>query len=125
VISIDTYSHVPPYEQVRSQFAGLIINRVLSVGAKLPTVRALASDLGLAVNTVARSYRELEEAGLVETRGRAGTFVSTVGELGRATVQKAAHEYALTARTLGLDPEEALGIVRAAILAIQPPGHAK
>jgi DNA-binding transcriptional regulator YhcF (GntR family) len=115
MISIDAYSPVPPYEQIRSQFAGLIINRVLPVGAKLPTVRALARDLGLAVNTVARSYRELEEAGLVETRGRAGTFVSAAGEHSRAIIQQAAREYALKARTLGLDPEEALSIVRAAI----------
>jgi DNA-binding transcriptional regulator YhcF (GntR family) len=117
-ISIDTTSPVPPYEQIRSQFAALITNRALPVGAKLPTVRALAADLGLAVNTVARSYRELEEAGLVETRGRAGTFVSAAGERSRTAVHQAARDYALKARALGLAPEEALSIVRAAILTI-------
>jgi DNA-binding transcriptional regulator YhcF (GntR family) len=116
MIRIDADSAVPPFEQVRSQFAKQIVDRTLPVGAKLPTVRALAADLGLAVNTVARSYRELEEAGLVETRGRAGTFVSAAGQHSRIVVQRAAHEYAAKAKALGLDAEEALSIVRAAIL---------
>ncbi|EUA73194.1 bacterial regulatory s, gntR family protein [Mycobacterium xenopi 4042] len=42
----------------------------------MPTVRELAGQLHLAVNTVARAYRELEGAGIVETRGRFGTFVA-------------------------------------------------
>ena len=49
-----------------------------------PTVRSLASELGLAVNTVARAYRELESASLLETRGRAGTFVGANGDAGKA-----------------------------------------
>src|SRR3954454_16179197 len=80
MISIDSGSPVPPYEQVRAQLAAQIGDRTLAVGTRLPTVRRLAADLGLAVNTVARAYRELEENGLVETRGRAGTFVSAAGE---------------------------------------------
>lgn len=114
MITIDTASPVPPYEQVRSQLAARISDRTLAVGTRLPTVRRLAADLGLAVNTVARSYRELEEAGLVETRGRAGTFVSAAGESSRAAAAKAAREYAATARALGLDRTEALRIVEAA-----------
>ncbi|HEV2783856.1 MAG TPA: GntR family transcriptional regulator [Actinophytocola sp.] len=115
MITIDTASAVPPYEQVRAQLAGQISDRTLAVGTRLPTVRRLAADLGLAVNTVARAYRELEEAGLVETRGRAGTFVSAAGERSRAAAAKAAREYAAIARSLGLDRAEALSIVRAAI----------
>ena len=49
----------------------------LPAGTKLPTVRQLAADLGLAANTVARAYRELEADGVVETHGRRGTFVSS------------------------------------------------
>jgi DNA-binding transcriptional regulator YhcF (GntR family) len=115
MITIDTASAVPPYEQVRSQLAAQINEGTLAVGAKLPTVRKLAADLGLAVNTVARSYRELEDAGLVDTRGRAGTFVSTTGDRSRAAAAKAAREYATTAKALGLDRIEALKIVAAAI----------
>jgi DNA-binding transcriptional regulator YhcF (GntR family) len=115
MISIDSASPVPPYEQVRSQFAAQISDRVLAVGTRLPTVRQLAADLGLAVNTVARAYRELEEAGLVETRGRAGTFVSAAGERSRAAAARAAQEYAAVVRSLGLDRAEALRIVEAAL----------
>jgi DNA-binding transcriptional regulator YhcF (GntR family) len=115
VISIDPASSVPPYEQVRSQFARRITDRDLAVGTRLPTVRALAADLGLAVNTVARAYRELEEAGLIETRGRAGTVVSAAGQRGRERVLRAARSYAATAREQGLTTDEALDIVRAAL----------
>ena len=77
---IDPGAAVPPFEQVRAQFAAQIADGTLVVGTRLPTVRKLADDLGLAVNTVARAYRELESAGLVETRGRAGTVVSAAGD---------------------------------------------
>ncbi|TWP53690.1 GntR family transcriptional regulator [Lentzea tibetensis] len=113
---IDQDSDVPPYEQVRLHFAQAIAARELPVGAKLPTVRALAADLGLAVNTVARAYRELEEAGLVETRGRAGTVVSAAGDRGRERVVRAARAYAATATEVGLTADEALEIIRAALM---------
>ncbi|MEU5696664.1 GntR family transcriptional regulator [Actinosynnema sp. NPDC020468] len=115
MISLDPISTVPPYEQVRSQFARKITDRELAVGTRLPTVRALAAELGIAVNTVARAYRELEEAGLIETRGRAGTVVSAAGERTRERVLHAARTYATTAREQGLTPAEALDIVRAAL----------
>ena len=80
MIVIDAASPMPPYEQLRAQLARQIQDRTLAVGTRLPTIRRLAADLGLAVNTVGRAYRELEEAGLIETRGRAGSFVSAAGE---------------------------------------------
>lgn len=112
---IDTTSAVPPFEQLRLQFAQQIQDRTLPVGHKLPTIRGLATELGLAANTVARSYRELEEAGLIETRGRAGSFVSAAGEHVRARVQRAAAEYAAVVTSVGLDPAEAVRIVEAAL----------
>ncbi|MFS8479213.1 MAG: GntR family transcriptional regulator [Micromonosporaceae bacterium] len=115
MIRIEPDSPVPPYEQLRAQLARQIGDRMLVVGTRLPTVRRLAADLGLAVNTVARAYRELEEAGLVETRGRAGTFVSAVGERSRERAYEAAREYADAVRALGLEPEEALRIAAAAL----------
>jgi DNA-binding transcriptional regulator YhcF (GntR family) len=115
MIRVEADSPVPPYEQLRMQLARQIRDRVLVVGTRLPTVRRLAADLGLAVNTVARAYRELEEAGLVETRGRAGTFVSAAGERSRESAYEAARRYADTVRALGLEPEEALRIAGAAL----------
>src|SRR3981189_3047449 len=112
---MDNTSPIPPYEQVRSSLAGPINDRPPPVGTKLPTVRKLAADLGIAPNTIARAYRELEEAGLIETRGRAGSFVGASGDQGRKRAQEAAAEYATTTRGLGLDPREALAIVAAAL----------
>jgi DNA-binding transcriptional regulator YhcF (GntR family) len=115
LITIDDASGLPPFEQVRSQLARKISDRTLTVGARLPTVRALAAELGIAANTVARAYRELETAGMVETRGRAGTFVSALGDASRAELRRAAAAYAATAKALGIDQEEALDTVRAAL----------
>jgi len=115
VITIDAESDQPPFEQVRAQLARRISDHTLAVGTRLPTVRALAAELGLAANTVARAYRELEEAGMVETRGRAGTFVSALGDSSRAALRQAAAEYAATARGLGIGAEEAVEAVRAAL----------
>ena len=63
-ISIDMSSAIPPFEQVRSQLAALISAGILTPGTRLPTVRDLAADLGIAVGTVTRAYRELETLGL-------------------------------------------------------------
>ena len=74
LVTIDLSAPEPPYEQVRAQLAGLIGRGSLAEGDRLPTVRALAADLGLAVNTVARAYKELEAEGLVTTRREAQTI---------------------------------------------------
>lgn len=65
-----TTDPTPPYEQLRRQFVELIHSGVLSAGDRLPPLRQLAADLGLAVGTVARTYRELEAAELVVSRRR-------------------------------------------------------
>lgn len=74
-LRIDPADPMPPYEQLREQIIAQIRQGQLAPGAKLPPVRRLASDLDLAPNTVARSYRELEAAGFVEGQGRRGTVV--------------------------------------------------
>lgn len=115
MIVVDQASPVPPFEQVRSQYAQLIASGRLVPGARLPTVRRLAADLALAPNTVARAYRELEAAGLVETRGRAGTTVSAQGSRTHSAAVAAAQEYAARVRTLGIQFDEALDIVQTAL----------
>ena len=114
-IVIDADSAVPPYEQVRLRIAELAAGGELAAGTKLPPVRRLAADLGLAANTVARAYRELEQAGLVETRGRAGTLVTARAAATPAAAQRAAQRYAEQAAALGLTPQAALDLVRAAL----------
>ena len=114
-VRIDHASSVPPYEQLRLQLAGQINDGTLAVGSKLPTVRALAIDLGIAANTVARAYRELEAAELLETRGRAGTFVGSNGNSSAAAAAAAALEYVRITDALGIERREALAIVTAAL----------
>jgi DNA-binding transcriptional regulator YhcF (GntR family) len=78
-------------------------------------VRALADELGLAPNTVARAYRELEMAGVIETRGRSGSFVALSPDAAERTLQQAAAAYAKQARSLGVDDERARSYVDAAL----------
>jgi DNA-binding transcriptional regulator YhcF (GntR family) len=115
MIVIDAGSPTPPYEQLRAQLARQIQERSLAVGTRLPTIRRLAADLGLAVNTVGRAYRELEEAGLIETRGRAGSFVSAAGEQAREQARRAAQDYAGLVARLGIERTETIRIVEAAL----------
>ncbi len=104
-ITIDPSAPEPPFEQLRIQVAQQVAGGLLPSGTRLPTVRALAQQVGVAVNTVARAYRELEEDGVVVTEGRRGTFVATAGT--SAQTQAAAAAYAAAARRAGLGRAEA------------------
>ena len=121
MLRVDLTSPVPPYEQIREQAAGLIAAGLLSPGQRLPPVRQLAADLGLASGTVARAYRELEQGGLAEGRGRHGTFVRPGvrpdgdDQPGRRALSTAAEGLARTARSFGLSDEAVLAAVRAAL----------
>lgn len=75
-IVIDLGTATPPYEQVQAQIASLIAVGELQPGTRLPAIRSLAGDLGVAAGTVARAYKELEAAGLVTTNRRQGTVVA-------------------------------------------------
>jgi DNA-binding transcriptional regulator YhcF (GntR family) len=112
-LTIDPASGVPPFEQVREAIRAQVDAGVLEPGFRLPPVRALAEDLDLAANTVARAYKELEALGVVETRGRAGTFVTGRGVT--RSLREAAASYAATARSLGVADAEALDAVRRAL----------
>lgn len=104
-ITIRPDDPTPPYEQVRSQVASAIATGALPTGAKLPPVRQLAGDLGVAAGTVARAYKELEQAGLVATARRAGTTV-----IARATDSSAlarlTRDFVARARALGATDEQ-------------------
>ncbi len=112
MITIDTDSTEAPYAQVREQFRHLIESGDLTAGTKLPTVRALAADLALATNTVARAYRELEALGMIETRGRAGSVVTGGGV--EQAARRAAADFVAQLRALGLGREEAVRLVERA-----------
>ncbi|MDY0829557.1 GntR family transcriptional regulator [Microbacterium sp. BG28] len=116
-LHVDATLAEPPYAQLRAQIVGAISAGSLLPGAKLPTVRALADQLGVAPGTVARSYKELEADGVIETRGRAGTFVSFADDPLRRQAQQAATAYAAQVRSLGISDEEAVTLVTDALRA--------
>ncbi|MEU4605906.1 GntR family transcriptional regulator [Kribbella sp. NPDC023972] len=114
-ITVDPVAATPPYEQVRAQIEGLIRAGQLARGTRLPTVRQLSLDLGLAVNTVARAYKELEADRLVETRGRNGTFVlASRSRVDDEETRAAATVFARAAHRADLSLSEATEILRQA-----------
>ena len=108
----DSTSALPPFEQVRRQLAQAISSGRLKPQDQLPTVRKLAADLGLAANTVARAYRELELVGVIETRGRNGTFVAGALSPRKAAGARLAATLAQRMRDLGMGEAEMLAIFR-------------
>ncbi|MFJ4791109.1 GntR family transcriptional regulator [Streptomyces sp. NPDC088794] len=118
-VRVDTTSPVPPYLQIRAQLGALIVTGRLAEGDRLPTVRQLATDLGLAPGTVARAYRELEAEGLIRTRRGAGSRVAAPPA--RPTHDHAsqlmalARDFTFSARVLGADTEAILAAVRDAL----------
>lgn len=125
-LSVDPGSPVPVFEQVRSQLAALIEAGSLAPGERLPAIRQLAADLGLAAGTVARVYRELEQAGLVASRVRSGTVVSprsrwrgarpavapSVDPASASPFDDAADTLVAAAGRAGLDLDATLALVR-------------
>ena len=117
-LTVDADAGTAPFEQVRTQIAAAVAEGRLDAGTKLPTVRQLASDLGLAANTVARAYRELEADSVISTQGRRGTFVrselvdgSTGHSAAADSARMAAADYVQSVRRLGLSSPEALRLV--------------
>src|SRR6187200_2037207 len=112
-VRIDQHAAKPLFDQLRTQIIDGIRDGKLPPGTRLPTVRELAGQLSMAVNTVARAYRELESTGILETRGRFGTFVART-DPADAAMATAAHTYATAAKALGIDKGDALKYVEAA-----------
>lgn len=115
IVVVDPDSRVPPFAQVRGQIDALVSTGAVPPGHRLPTVRCLADELGLAANTVARAYRELEQAGVVVTRGRHGTFVAVRGADRVREATLAAEQFARRVRELGIGAEQARDLVCAAL----------
>jgi DNA-binding transcriptional regulator YhcF (GntR family) len=111
----------PPWEQVRDGVIRRIRSGRLLPGDRLPTVRGLAQQLGLAPNTVARAYRALEDEGWLEGHGRRGTFVANSIPAGMddpaAALADAAEDYLRRSRQLGFSEGAARKALGASIAA--------
>lgn len=87
MVMLNMKSGVPIWEQIRDSFKKQIITGALSAGDKLPSVRALAGELGINPNTIQRAYTDLENSGFVYTVSGRGCFVAEKNELSLITEQ--------------------------------------
>jgi GntR family transcriptional regulator len=130
IVRVDATSPVPVFEQLREQIARLIVAGALAPGDRLPALRDLAGDLGIARGTVNRVYDALARDGLVETRGRNGTVVLALpvpsrtatgpsaparGDDVDADLAGAADTFVVVVRQLGLPDDAAHAALDAAL----------
>jgi len=108
---LDPASGVPFYRQITDQILGGIAIGALRAGDQLPTVRALAVELKVNLNTVAKAYKELEIRGVLSTQQGSGTYIAPV-EVQRDEVERRRQvvqlvdEFLARAAALGLPPAE-------------------
>ena len=111
-IQVDKSSGVPIHDQIKEQITELIHAGQLKAGAQLPTIRALAIDLAVNVNTVALAYRELDGEGVIATRRGEGTFViqapgaAELKRLRQKKLRDAVQGLIEETRRLGYSPDE-------------------
>jgi len=101
----------PMYSQIELQLRDLILADVLPSGSKLPSIRALASDLACSVITTRRAYEDLEREGFIRTRPGRGTVVAQIPEEKlsahrREPVERALREAVRAGRRAGLSEED-------------------
>ena len=106
-------SGAPLVDQIRDQILGLITTGLLSAEQRLPSVRQLASDLGIAPGTVAKAYRTLESEGFLVTRIGSGTRVSTKASATPRSVLSAATRLATASKNESVSLDETIRVLRA------------
>ena len=111
VLTVDPASAEPPFRQLKAQIIEGVGRGALTTGIRMPTVRKLAEEVGVSTATAAKVYRELEESGVLEGRGRSGTFVAAA-DLSSATLARAAEEFVELASSAGFGVDNAVDAVR-------------
>ena len=121
-LTIDRSLEDPVYEQVADQVRRLVASGALGPGTPLPSVRQLAGDLGVNLNTVARAYRLLESEGFLVIRDRAGVAVAAPAEeieySARANLLDQLRTTLSRLRQAGMATEELSAILRREVLAL-------
>ncbi|MEA2689957.1 MAG: GntR family transcriptional regulator [Candidatus Eremiobacteraeota bacterium] len=121
LFAIDPRSGVPIYLQLTDQLKRAVAVGALAPGERLPTVKALAMQLTLNPNTIAKVYRDLEREGVIETAPGRGSFVTGNGTVDKARVvasevaQRAVREAVREARALGVPRDELRKLVETEI----------
>ena len=117
-LHLDFKSGLPIYTQIMNQIQQQVSGGTLKPGDQLPTVRALASELRVNFNTVARAYRLLDEAGLISTQQGRGTYImekdppEVEQKLRRETLAALARQYLGEAKRLDFSDTEIRQMLR-------------
>ena len=123
-LAIDRQSEDPVYEQVADQVRQLVASGALDAGTALPSVRQLAGDVGVNLNTIARAYRVLENEGFLVIRDRAGVEVAApakkVDRSARPRLLDELRASLARLRQAGMTPEQLLRVVRREVVALGP-----
>ncbi len=117
ILEVDARDPTPVYEQIRAQMVRMVAAGTLPPGTRLPTIRQLATDLGVAKGTVAKAYEALLRDDVVRSSGRNGTVINerVVPDEARRDREllEAARTYAVRVRQLGIDRDAATAAFRA------------
>lgn len=123
MIQIDLQSRVPLYEQLQEQIIRLSMLGILDENQKLPSVRALAREVGVNPNTVAKAYQQLEQQGIIYTVSGRGSFVSP-DVLSLQSLRQAALQEVLDAvdkaLSRGVSPQQLLDAIRQQLDSLSP-----
>jgi len=115
---LDFRSGIPIYVQVEEHIRQSVLRGDLNAGDQLPTVRRMAQDLRVNFNTIARAYRQLDEAGIISTQQGRGTYILSLpppemaDELRRKSLRSLVHLHLLDASRLGATPDELLNVLQ-------------
>jgi GntR family transcriptional regulator len=129
-ISVSPGSPTPVYRQIVDQVCAAIVAGHLAEGEAMPTVRALADELFLNPNTVARAYGDLVREGVIESRGSRGTFVMPRKQQytrpqRRRRIEPTLRAYVSEALFLGFTAEEIIAQVEEEIEELSPEKSSK
>ncbi len=117
-LHLDFHSGLPIYAQIMNQIEQQVTGGILKPGDQLPTVRALASELRVNFNTVARAYRLLDQTRIISTQQGRGTYIlekpspAVEEKLRRETLEALARQYIGEAKRLGFANKEILQAIR-------------
>ncbi|MBK8418225.1 GntR family transcriptional regulator [Candidatus Villigracilis saccharophilus] len=117
-LSLDVRSGLPIYTQIVNQIQSQLVNGILKPGDQLPTVRALAQELRVNFNTVARAYRILDEEHIISTQQGRGTYITEIPppevneRLRRESLEALTQRFISEAFRLGFSEREVSQMVR-------------
>jgi GntR family transcriptional regulator len=117
-LHLDFHSGLPIYTQIVNQIQSQLANKIIKPGDQLPTVRALAQELCINFNTVARAYRILDEERIISTQQGRGTYITEIPppevseKLRRESLEALAQRFINEAFRLGFSEREVSQMVK-------------